>query len=132
MGSCLSGSSNVAGDTVKSDRKNQKGEPKEKSPVPVEKEKQQEVESDVVEVTLKKHPGGCTGLFWREDPTKATTLQGGYNWPRDNAKLRGKVVVVDEEKWLLVSHVKQVDSSTWEEAPLGAAMPFEIQHYYLE
>ena len=90
------------------------------------------VSADTVEVTLKKNRPGCNGMFWREDPTHQTPLGGGYNWPQDNAKLRGTVVEAQGEKWLLATHVQQAGSSKWEEAPPGAAMPFEYEQYYLE
>lgn len=55
------------------------------------------------------------------------------HWPRDNAKLRGYAVVVDDEKWLLCTEVQQKGQSTWHKAPGGAAMPFiYYDHYYLE
>jgi len=88
--------------------------------------------SAVVEVQLKKRRPGCTGMFWRPDPTGNTKLQGNANWPRDNAKLRGSVVEVGGKKWLLATHVQQ-EGQAWVDAPTGAAMPFEYDnHYYLE
>lgn len=91
-------------------------------------------ESVIVEVALKKHRPGCTGMFWRSDPTGATQLESNNNWPRDDAKLRGRVVTTSEgEKWLLCSHVQQKGGTEWIQAPKGAAMPFEYNdHYYLE
>lgn len=90
------------------------------------------VSADTVEVTLKKNRPECTGMFWREDPTHQTPLRGNQNWPRDNAKLRGTVVEAKGQQWLLATHVQQAGSSKWEEAPPGAAMPFEYEQYYLE
>jgi hypothetical protein len=50
----------------------------------------------------------------------------------DGARLRGTDFLDDfGDKWLLTSHVKQVNGD-WEEAPPGACMPFEEDHYYLE
>lgn len=84
------------------------------------------------EYELKKHRPGCTGMFWRSDPTKKTSLASNNNWPRDGAIMRGQVVVVNGEKWLLAKQVKQ-KGKDWVHAPEGAAMPFEYnQHYYLE
>ena len=84
------------------------------------------------EFELKKHRTGCTGMFWRSDPTGTTPLASNNDWPRDGAKLRGRVVTVDGEKWLLATHVLQKGGSQWKKAPQGAAMPFEYnQHYYL-
>lgn len=81
---------------------------------------------------LKKRRPGCTGMFWRQDPTKQTLLASNKHWPRDGAMLKGEVVEVDGEKWLLCSHVCQ-RKDTWVQAPAGAAMPFEYNnHYYLD
>ena len=72
-------------------------------------------------------------MFWRSDPTGETKLAGNDNWPRDGAILRGTVVEVNGEKWLLTKEVKQKGSDQWKPAPEGAAMPFEYDdHYYLE
>lgn len=81
---------------------------------------------------LKKRRPGCTGMFWRADPTGQTKLAGNREWPRDGASLRGNVVEAKGQQWLLCSQVKQ-DRGTWKRAPAGAAMPFEYDnHYYLE
>lgn len=89
--------------------------------------------SEIKEVDLKKLREGCTGMFWRTDPTGTTSLASNDNWPQDGAKLRGTVVEVDGKKWLLAKQVLQKGSSDWKEAPSGAAMPFEYnEHYYLE
>lgn len=86
----------------------------------------------VQEFELKKHRPGCTGMFWRPDPTGKTKLKSNSDWPRDGAMLRGEVVDVRGEQWLLATEVKQAKSSTWKKAPEGAAMPFEYNnHYYL-
>mmetsp|Transcript_32641 Transcript_32641/g.79164 ORF Transcript_32641/g.79164 Transcript_32641/m.79164 type:complete len:88 (-) Transcript_32641:223-486(-) len=85
------------------------------------------------EFELKKRRPGCTGMFWRSDPTGKTALAGNDHWPRDGAILRGTVVEVNGEKWLLTNEVKQKGSDQWKQAPKGAAMPFEYEdHYYLE
>jgi hypothetical protein len=64
-------------------------------------------ESDeIIKVNLMKRRPGCTGMFWRADPTLTKTLENNNNWPRDGAKLRGKVVIVDGVKWLLASEVQ--------------------------
>lgn len=87
-----------------------------------------------IEVELKKHHAGCTGMFWRSDPTGKTTLRSNNDWPRDGAKLRGHVVTSpDGDKWLLATHVLQRGDTKWKAVPVGAAMPFEYNaHYYLE
>ncbi|VEU34766.1 unnamed protein product [Pseudo-nitzschia multistriata] len=90
-------------------------------------------EKDIIEVELKKRRPGCTGMFWRPDPTGAVSLASNDNWPRDGAKLRGRSVEVESKKWLLVTEILQKGSSEWIRAPVGAAMPFEYDnHYYLE
>ena len=91
------------------------------------------VSSPLEEYQLQKRRPGCTGMFWRSDPTGETRLASNNDWPRDNAMLRGKVVQAENgEKWLLVSEVKQARSKTWTKAPKGAALPFEYNnHYYL-
>jgi hypothetical protein len=87
---------------------------------------------ETVEVNLLKRRPGCTGMFWRADPTLTALLENNNNWPRDGAKLRGKVVTVDGAKWLLAWEVKN-KGQDWVKAPSGAAMPFEYDnHYYLE
>eukprot|EP00548_Thalassiothrix_antarctica_P006680 CAMPEP_0194135272 /NCGR_PEP_ID=MMETSP0152-20130528/5379_1 /TAXON_ID=1049557 /ORGANISM="Thalassiothrix antarctica, Strain L6-D1" /LENGTH=94 /DNA_ID=CAMNT_0038831445 /DNA_START=64 /DNA_END=351 /DNA_ORIENTATION=+ len=90
--------------------------------------------STTVEVELKKRRPGCTGMFWRPDPTGATELaSNNKNWPRDGAKLKGTTTEAKGAKWLLVTHVLQKGSSEWLAAPSGAAMPYEYDnHYYLE
>lgn len=89
----------------------------------------------VGEYYLKKRHPGCTGMFWRPDPTPgAKKLASNNDWPRDGAMVRG-VTVTDQKSgapWLLVSHVKQAGSD-WVAAPVSAALPFEYDnHYYLE
>lgn len=82
--------------------------------------------------TLKKKRPGCTGMFWRSDPTGQTQLKGGHNWPKDNATLRGETVIYKGEKWLKTYQVKQ-KGGNWKDAPEGAFMPFEYNdHYYLD
>lgn len=82
---------------------------------------------------LKKRRPGCSGMFWRQDPTRKTFLKSSADWPRDGARLRGNVVTDSKGKaWLVATHVKQTKGS-WKPAPEGAAMPFEYDnHYYLE
>lgn len=90
----------------------------------------------VIECELKKRRPGCTGMFWRSDPTVgAPKVESNDNWPRDGARLRGRVIEdAKGDKWLLVEQVRQAGSDTsWIDAPKGAAMPFEYDnHYYLE
>lgn len=96
--------------------------------------------ASVTEASNKSSPGnlqefnhaGCTGMFWRSDPTGKSQLESNNDCPRDDAVLRGEVAEAEGEKWLLVSEVKQKGSEKWVKAPVGAAMPFEYSdHYYL-
>ena len=93
-------------------------------------------DSGVHEFELKKRRPGCTGMFWRSDPTVGgPKLESNNNWPRDGATLRGRVIVdAKGDKWLLTEQVRQAGSNTsWIDAPKGAAMPFEYDnHFYLE
>jgi len=88
------------------------------------------ISSDVQQVSLEKHRPGCTGMFWRKDPTGESALENNNNWPRDGAKLRGTIVEVNGSKWLLATEVLQQGSSKWVPAPKGAAMPFEYNNHY--
>jgi hypothetical protein len=83
---------------------------------------------------LKKKRPGCTGMFWRSDPTGQVKLASNDHWPRDNAMLKGKVVVTSGgEQWLLATQVRQAKDSSWHTAPIGAAMPFAYDnHYFLD
>ena len=82
---------------------------------------------------LKKRRPGCSGMFWRQDPSPGKFLTSNADWPRDGASLRGNVVKDSKGKaWLAATHVKQAKGS-WKKAPGGAALPFEYDnHYYLE
>jgi hypothetical protein len=88
--------------------------------------------ANMQEFNLLKKRAGCSGMFWRSDPTGKAKLGSNNDWPRDGAVLRGEVVDAKGEKWLLVSEVKQKGGKNWVKAPVGAAMPFEYDnHYYL-
>lgn len=89
--------------------------------------------AEIAEYHLKKHRPGCTGMFWRPDPTGATPLASNNHWPRDGAMLKGRAVTAKGEQWLLATEVKQKGDAKWKAAPQGAALPFEYnRHYYLE
>jgi hypothetical protein len=83
---------------------------------------------------LKKRRPGCTGMFWRSDPTgRGPKLASNNDWPRDHAMLKGQVVTHGGEKWLLATQVRQANDAVWKTAPIGAAMPFAYDdHYYLD
>jgi hypothetical protein len=81
---------------------------------------------------LRKRKPGCSGMFWRPDPTGRTLLDANIDWPRDGAIIRGEGFIVNGEKWLKAHKVKQV-GQRWVNAPEGAFLPFEYDdHYYLE
>ena len=83
---------------------------------------------------LKKRRPGCTGMFWRQDPTSDTMLSSGDHWPRDDAQLKGERVT-DKwgDEWLRTTHVRNAGDAKWHRAPLGSAIPMEHEdHYYLE
>ena len=85
----------------------------------------------MTEYELKKKRPGCTGMFWRSDPTGKSRLSSNDNWPRDGALLKGNTVDHKGKKWLQVTEIKQ-RGSQWKAAPAGAFMPFEYDdHYYL-
>jgi hypothetical protein len=82
---------------------------------------------------LKKKRDGCTGMFWRKDPTNQVTLENNNNWPRDGAILKGRVLFHEGSSWLQATHVKNINDKDWIKAPKGAHMPMEYDnHYYLE
>lgn len=46
------------------------------------------IEADGHVYVLKKERPGCTGMFWRKDPSWTTSLAGNSDWPRDNTQLK--------------------------------------------
>jgi hypothetical protein len=81
--------------------------------------------TDDVYILKKKRPG-CTGMFWRSDPTGQTPLSSqSENWPRDDAKLRGTVVEYKGEKWLKASQVQQV-KNLFESGQYKKSLGFKI------
>lgn len=92
-----------------------------------------------VKVFRMKHPGTCSGMFWRDDPrTDANIVQkviskvtGGSkpDWPRNGSLLKGRVFEVSSRpqgslRWLEVTEFRQKDSTEWVPAP-GCFMQFE-------
>lgn len=84
---------------------------------------------------LKKDNSGCTGLFYRSNPTKGRvkTLSKYRDWPRDNAHIKGFVHEVKGKKWLEVKELKQ-PGINWFESCKGKDVwiPFRHQQYFLE
>lgn len=70
-----------------------------------------------------RHPGSCTGMYWRADPTKGkSSFAGPPDWPRNGAVLRGELKEFLDKpesslKWLEVSEYKQCGSSDWVKTP---------------
>jgi hypothetical protein len=74
-----------------------------------------------------RHPGTCTGMFWRPNPDNAKEKQvGGTDWPRNGAVLTGLVhsLKKDNMDWLQVTSWKQSGSEDVVKAE-GLWMPFE-------
>jgi|UniRef100_A0A7S2UQ10 hypothetical protein len=123
MGACLSNETSERKETATS-KATESTDPNSKMTI--------EADDDHVYVLKKKRPG-CTGMFWRKDPSGATSLAGNSDWPRDNAELKGSVKSFDGKLWLASTHVKQAGKLSFVNAPSGAFMPFEYDnHYYLE
>jgi hypothetical protein len=85
-----------------------------------------------METFLLRHPGSCSGMFWRGDPTgtipKSSKLP---DWPRNGAKLLGIVRNYDRKyentnKWLEVLAYYPGGKQHEEiKLPPGVFMPFE-------
>ena len=79
---------------------------------------------------VMKHPGHCTGMYWRADPTKGKSSSSGPpDWPRNGAVLKGEVkefanLPEGSLKWLEVSEYKQAGSEEWVKTP-NCWMQFE-------
>ena len=77
-----------------------------------------------------RHPGTCTGMYWRRDPRQGkNTFSGPPDWPRNQALLKGVVHEFQEKPegsvfWLEVSEYCQAGSTQWEKTP-GAWMQFD-------
>ena len=72
---------------------------------------------------VMKHPGHCTGMYWRADPTKGkSSFAGPPDWPRNGAVLKGEVREFADKpesslKWLEVSEYKQAGTEEWVKTP---------------
>lgn len=87
-----------------------------------------EMATDGCEIYELKHPGSCTGMFWRKDPRKeveAVEQKGNADWPKNGSLLEGVVHEFDTKKWLCVSRWKQAKSSSWINDCQGLWMPFD-------
>mmetsp|Transcript_33791 Transcript_33791/g.52867 ORF Transcript_33791/g.52867 Transcript_33791/m.52867 type:complete len:91 (-) Transcript_33791:62-334(-) len=74
-----------------------------------------------------KHPGSCTGMFWRGHPKgDSEKKSGGDDWPRNGSLLVGQVHTEFETmKWLQVTKWQQAGTNSWTENCSGLWMPFE-------
>eukprot|EP00741_Cyanophora_paradoxa_P021446 tig00021352_g20703.t1 len=72
-----------------------------------------------------RHPGSCTGMYWRKDPKTGGTFAGPPEWPRNGAILRGIVHETPTGKFLQVSEYKQAGATSFEKTPDGTFMPFD-------
>jgi hypothetical protein len=70
-----------------------------------------------VQTFTMRHPGGCTGMYWRSDPRQGkSTSAGPPDWPRNGAILKGIVHEFPNKpegslKWLEVQEYKQAGGS---------------------
>jgi hypothetical protein len=70
-----------------------------------------------------RHPGTCTGMFWRGDP-RSGSRPSERDWPRNGSLLSG--IVHSDLDFLHVFRWKQAGSSKWSEsADKGLWMPFQ-------
>lgn len=91
-----------------------------------------------LKVFRMKHPGTCSGMFWRDDPRADTNIvqkvmnkvaNSKPDWPRNGALLKGRVFEVASRpqgslKWLEVTEYRQKDSTEWVPTP-GCFMQFD-------
>lgn len=70
-----------------------------------------------------KHPGHCSGMYWRADPSSGKpSFTGPPDWPRNGAVLRGNVREYplkpeNSFKWLEVTEYQQSGSKEWVSTP---------------
>lgn len=70
-----------------------------------------------------RHPGHCSGMYWRADPsTGKPSFTGPPDWPRNGAVLRGNVKEFplkpeNSFKWLEVTEYQQSGSKEWVSTP---------------
>jgi hypothetical protein len=79
------------------------------------------------ETFMLKHPGSCTGMYWRGNPDNKDKGKqvGGDDWPRNGSLLRGTVHSRSDMKWLEVTAWRPANKSEWIEGCQGLWMPFE-------
>lgn len=77
-----------------------------------------------------KHPGHCSGMFWRGNPITGKRPGKGADWPRNGAVLRGTKHVLDKKvegtnEWLQVDEFKQAGKSEFVKVPENTWMQFQ-------
>ena len=77
-----------------------------------------------------KHPGGCTGMFWRSNPFNSEVQEGNADWPRNGSILRGyphgkaEIAPASPPVWLQVVEWQQAGSMHRIRPCRGLWMPF--------
>lgn len=71
-----------------------------------------------MEKYLLKHPGSCSGMFWRGNPLTGEKAKTKVDWPRNGSILEGKVHVLpkkveNNDTWLEVSAIKPEGSKAF-------------------
>lgn len=92
-------------------------------------------QDDMQVFELKKTSSGCTGLFFRSNPTKGRvkTVSKYRDWPRDNAHVKGILHDIDGKKWLETKYVKQPGRNWFDETEgKDVWLPLHHQQYYLD
>lgn len=83
-----------------------------------------------LEGTFKmRHPGHCSGMYWRNEPKKGGSFSSPPDWPKNGALLKGTVHEVPARPenslfWLEVKEYMQAGSSSWTKTP-NCWMQFE-------
>eukprot|EP01038_Epipyxis_sp_PR26KG_P010775 gene10775-14468_t len=76
-----------------------------------------------VKVVVLRHPGTCSGMFWRGDPTTKKSPPTNDNWPRNGALLKGSGPhVVAGENYFKVFEIQQAGTKSFVPVPDGTWM----------
>jgi len=67
--------------------------------------------------------GGCSGVFWRGNPTTGAGPANNADWPRNGALLKGIVHIVAGAHHLEVSEQVPAGGSAWQPVGGGKWMP---------
>lgn len=80
---------------------------------------------------IMKHPGTCSGMFWRGNPFTNVSSVGAPDWPKNGAILRGVIhenvpkKPESNDTWLEVKAVKQKGAKDFVEVPDNCWMIFD-------